>query len=75
MDHQLKKKIILSKKMFSISVCFGIGATICIGREIKCLPYAGIFLWETYLKSTIIKNKQLSEIYFCEYTMYWTYKY
>ena len=30
----------LQKKM-SISVRFGIGATIRIGREIQCLPYAG----------------------------------
>ena len=25
-----------------ISVCFGIGTTIRIGREIQCLPYAGV---------------------------------
>ena len=26
-----------------IYVCFGIGATICIGREIQCVPCAGFF--------------------------------
>ena len=28
----------------SISVRFGIGAPIRIGREIQCLPYAGFFI-------------------------------
>ena len=32
-----------SQKKLSISVCFGIGATIRIGQEIQCLPYA-VFL-------------------------------
>ena len=40
----------------SISVRFGIGATIRIGQEIQCLPYAGFFIQRlcrkilTYLK-------------------------
>ena len=29
--------------VLSVSVHFGIGATICTGQEIKCLPYAGRF--------------------------------
>ena len=33
--------------ILSISVCFGIGATIRIGREIKRLPYAGFYSGKT----------------------------
>ena len=32
------------RRFLSISVRFGIGATIRIGLEIQCLPYAGFFL-------------------------------
>ena len=31
------------KSLLSISVRLGIGATTCIGREIRCLPYAELF--------------------------------
>ena len=38
------------KKFFFCWFCvgppsYGIGATICIGREILCLPYAGFFMY------------------------------
>ena len=38
-----KKKIDKNYPFLSISVRFGIAATIRIGREIQCLPYAGFF--------------------------------
>ena len=41
-------KLVLTLKKIGpflfISVRFGIGATIRIGQEIQCLPYAGFFL-------------------------------
>ena len=49
-------------------VLIGIGASIRIGREIRCLPYAGFFilwLWSLiaigYLKA-ILKNKAIEEL-------------
>ena len=40
----------------------GIGATICIGREILCLPYAGfIFYFGKYL--TIIRLHKVIQAY------------
>ena len=35
------KKWLPPQNKLSISVCFGIGATIRIGQQIQCLPYAG----------------------------------
>ena len=40
-----KQKINPTQKKLSISVLFGIGATIRIGQEIQCLPYAVFFLY------------------------------
>ena len=44
--------------LFDASGYKNIGATICIGREIRCLPYAGCFL--IYMIWKIVKYKELS---------------
>ena len=39
-----QKKVCFSANFALLAGFFGIGATIRIGREILCLPYAGFFL-------------------------------
>ena len=40
----IKGKICRAVNFAFLAGFFGIGATICIGREILCLPYAGFFV-------------------------------
>ena len=39
-----KKKLVFAAIFALLAGFFGIGATIRIGREMLCLPYAGFFL-------------------------------
>ena len=47
----------------SISVCFGIGATICLGQEIQYLPYVGFY--SSVVKSVVINQYRILESWGC----------
>ena len=44
---------------------YGIGATIRIGREIQCLPYAGFFLVKTAFMMMPIDARNIERIALC----------
>ena len=60
-------KIAAQKKFFLLLIClgppsYGIGATIRIGREMLCLPYAGFFLYKSASYS-LFRHKYLFDTY------------
>ena len=60
-----KKELVFP--FLSIYVSFGIGATICIGQEIQCLPYARFFVFTLQIfvnvKEFVFEQFLFSRIY------------